>query len=113
MLYWIPTVLISLMLAASALSYLFHENSIIGVRALGFPDFFRIQLAVLKFLAIPVLLIPTIPMQMKEWAYAGVGLYLITAIVAHAAHKDPIILNVINIAFVALLILSYFHLPRL
>ncbi len=112
MLYWIPTVLISLMLAASALSYLFHENTIIGVRELGFPDFFRVELAVLKFLAIPALLLPKIPIQMKEWAYAGVGLYLITAIIAHAAHKDPIILNIINIVFVALLLTSYIHLPR-
>ena len=83
-----------------------------GVRDLGFPDFFRIQLAFLKLVAIPILLLPVVPVQFKEWAYAGVGLYLLTAIIAHYAHGDPIILNVLNVVFVILLVTSNLYLPR-
>ena len=100
------------MLALSAGSYLFHQATIVGIREMGFPDYFRIELAVLKLIAIPVLLIPSLPQQMKEWAYAGVAFYLITAIVAHAAKRDPIILNVINFCCIGVLIVSYKHLSK-
>ena len=100
------------MLSASAASYLLHPPTIIGIRQLGFPDFFRIQLAVLKIIAVPVLLISAFPIPIKEWAYAGVALYLITAMVAHSAHKDPLILNLLNVVFFILLIVSYMHWVR-
>ena len=112
MIYWISTSAICVMLLASAASYLFHQGTIDGVRDLGFPDFFRIQLAFLKLVAIPILLLPVVPVQFKEWAYAGVGLYLLTAIIAHYAHGDPIILNVLNVVFVILLVTSNLYLPR-
>ena len=80
---------------------------------LGFPDFFRIQLAILKLMAICILLIPQMPMQVKKWAYAGVGLFFITAIVAHVAHKDPIIITVVNLVFIGLLIMSHVWLSKI
>lgn len=104
--YWISTIFISVCLLVSAFTYFFHKNTIEGVKALGFPDFFRIQLAVLKITAVLVLLVPAIPLQFKEWAYAGVGLFLLTAIVAHIAHKDPIGITVINLALFAALVIS-------
>ena len=93
--------------------YFFSQATIEGVRELGFPDFLRIQLAVLKIIAVVVLLTPQIPMQVKEWAYVGVGLFFLTPIVAHAAHKDPIFINLINVSFIALLIVSNIYLHKL
>ena len=107
--YWTTTSLISLILSWSAYTYFFNQATIAGVRALGFPDFFRIQLAVLKILAVIILLIPLFPAQLKEWAYAGVGLFFVTAIVAHAVHKDPIYISLINVLFIGLLVLSYMY----
>lgn len=109
--YWSSTILVSLMLAWSAYGYIFHKATIDGVRDLGFPDFFRIQLAVLCLLATAVLLIPQVPLRVKEWAYAGVALFFITSFVAHVAHKDPIIISLINIFFLGILIVSnsYLH----
>ncbi len=95
------------MLVLSGGAYLFHQGTIEGVRELGFPDFFRIQLAVLKLLAAPVLLIPQIPHTAKEWAYAGVTLFLLTAVVAHHAHADPIALNLVNLCLLGILAASY------
>ena len=111
--YWTSTLLVSLMLLWSAYTYFFHKVTIDGVKALGFPDFFRVQLAVLKIIAVAVLLVPQVPIQVKEWAYAGVGLFFITAIVAHLAHKDPIIISLINVVFLGLLIVSNVYLYRL
>lgn len=111
--YWTSTSLVAAMLLWSAYTYLFSQAAIDGVRALGFPDFFRLQLAVLKIIAVIVLLTPQIPIQVKEWAYAGVGLFFLTAIIAHAAHKDPIFINLINVFFIGLLIVSNIYLHRL
>ena len=111
--YWISTSLVSFMVFVSAYTYFFHQTTIEGIKALGFPDFFRIQLAVLKIIAGLILLIPKLPLQLKEWAYAGIGLFFITAIVAHIAHKDPFGITVINIIFIALLIASNIYLHKL
>jgi len=94
--YWTTTTLISLFLLWSAYTYIFSKATIDGVKELGFPDHFRIQLGVLKIVAIIILLVPQIPIQYKEWAYSGVVLFFITAIVAHTVHKDPFIITIIN-----------------
>ncbi len=111
--YWVSTLLVSSMLAVSAYTYVFHQATIDGVRELGFPDFFRMQLAILKVLAIAVLLVPHVPIQFKEWAYAGVGLFFLTAIIAHTAHRDPIGLSLISVFFLAVLAVSNIYLHRI
>jgi len=113
LLYWITTSLVSAMLALSSYTYMFHQNTIIGVKELGIPDFLRWELAILKILALLVLLIPVFPMQVKEWAYAGVGLFFVTAIVAHIAHKDAIFITLINLVFIILLIVSRLIITKL
>lgn len=111
MIYWITTVLVSALLLLSTASYVFHQGTIEGVRALGFPDFFRLQLAVLKFAAAIVLILPVIPVVVKEWAYAGVALFLLTAIIAHLVHKDSFLITLVNLFFLGLLFTSraYLH----
>ena len=110
--YWVTTVLVAVFLAISAGTYVLHQPTIEGVGELGFPDFFRIEMATLKAMAVPVLLIPQIPIRVKEWGYAGVAFFLVTAMVAHQAHRDPIALNLVNLLLLGLLITSYVTLPR-
>lgn len=110
--YWTSTVLVSIMLSLSSYTYIFHSATIDGVRELGFPDFFRVQLAVLKVLAVLLLVVPQVPTAFKDWAYAGVGLFYLTAIVAHTAHGDSVIITLINVMFLLLLAASRFFLVR-
>lgn len=110
--YWISTSLIALMLLWSAYTYLFTQSVIVGVKELGFPDFFRIQLAVLKLLAVLVLIVPAFSLQMKEWAYAGVGLFFLTALVAHVAHRDSWGISVFLLILLGLLALSNIFLHK-
>ncbi|WP_299766506.1 DoxX family protein [uncultured Dokdonia sp.] len=112
MIYWISTTLTSIFLLWSAYSYLYSKAAIEGVRALGFPDFFRKQLVVLKILAAILILVPMVPLYIKEWAYAGIALFFITAIVAHTAHKDPISITLINVVLIIILIISYIYLHK-
>jgi hypothetical protein len=45
-------------------------------------------------------------MLAKEWAYAGLAFFLLTAIVAHSAHGDPWTFNLANLVLLALLFVS-------
>jgi len=77
-----------------------------GIKELGFPSFFRVQLAILKILAVVVLIVPIVPAQLKEWAYAGAALFFLTAIVAHIANKDSWLILIVNIIFILILFVS-------
>ncbi len=111
--HWVSTAVIVCFLWASAASYVFSAATIEGVRALGFPDFFRWQLVALKIIASLVLLVPIFDGRFREWAYAGVALFLLTSIVAHVAHDDPWVLSLINAVLFALLLISNFTQPGL
>lgn len=60
----------------------------------------------LKILAIIVLLAPNIPIYIREWGYAGVALFLITAMVAHIAHKDSVVILLLLIVLFVVIIVS-------
>jgi len=110
--YWTSTIIISLFLLISSYTYVFSKATIEGIKDLGFPDFFRIQLAALKLIAVFLLLLPFVPLQIKEWTYAGVGLFLLTAFVAHLAHKDGLAILILLLVLMAILCLSNVYLHK-
>ena len=75
------------------------------------PNYLRVELTVFKILGIAVLLIPRLPMRLKEWAYAGFGITLISAIVAHYSSGDALARSLDPIFFLGVLIVSniYMH----
>ncbi len=113
MAYWISTILVSIFLLVSAYTYFFHKPTFEGVKALGFPGFFIYQLAILKIIAAIVLLVPASPLQLKEWAYCGVALFLVTALVAHIVHKDSVGISVMLVILMATLAISYYTRNRI
>jgi hypothetical protein len=86
--YWATTAIISLMMAFSAFSYLSSPDMVKAFQFLGFPSYFRVELATAKFIGVLILLIPAIPARVKEWAYAGFGIVFISAVVAHISSGD-------------------------
>lgn len=56
---------------------------------LGFPPYFRVELALAKIAGIVAIVAP-LPARVKEWAYAGFTLTLVSAIVAHVAKGEGI-----------------------
>ena len=71
---------------------------------LGFPDYFRIELAIAKISGVLVLIIPAIPVKIKEWAYAGFGIVFISASVDHASNGDAAAMIITPMVFFAVLI---------
>lgn len=108
--YWISTALVSLMMVFSAYSYFTSPEVKQGFKHLGFPDYFRVELAIAKILGAIMLLVP-IKGQVKEWAYAGFTITFISAFIAHSASGDPINNRVGPIVLLLVLALSYstFH----
>lgn len=112
LLYWTTTTTVCLLTVVSALSYFLHQATIEGIRALGLPDYLRLELAILKLLAAAVLFLP-LPILVKHWAYAGIALFILTAIVGHIAHRDrPVIFAVLGFSFL-LLCTSYVALLKM
>lgn len=56
-----------------------------GVAHLGFPDYFRIELNILKVLGSIALILPMVPARIKEWAYFGFAINMLSAFIAHAS----------------------------
>ena len=104
--YWITTVLFSAMMAASGLAYLLSSDFQNKFARLGFPSYFRIELAVFKLAGVLALLLP-IPQPFKEWAYGGFFIVLVSALVAHLAHRDGLKKAMAPVSVAVLLIASY------
>ena len=104
--YWIATGLVSLMMLFSAYAYFTDPNVSAGFVAMGFKDFFRIELGIAKILGAIVLLLPFVPKVVKEWAYAGFGITFISAFIAHSANGDPVSALVMPVVAFALLAVS-------
>lgn len=104
--YWISTGFFCAFLFLTSISYFTDPKFIEIFKHLGFPQYFRIELGVAKILGVLILLIPQVPAKVKEWAYAGFGITLISGAIAHYNSGDPngYIMNVIF--WFTLLILS-------
>jgi hypothetical protein len=87
--YWVTTGLLALMMTKSAVAYLTQEAVRVECHRLGFPDYFRVELALAKFLGVLALLLP-VSFWLKEWAYAGFTILLVSAIIAHPASGEPL-----------------------
>jgi len=81
---------------------------------LGFPSYFRIELAIAKILGAIVLILPSIPKQLKEFAYFGFAITLVSAFIAHLSSGDPFSVAFMPLVFLVILVVSYiyFHKTR-
>ena len=83
--FWIFTVLFSLQMGFTAYAQLRMPVVAAAFTELGFPAYFRLELCWAKFAGLAVLLIPMAPPRLKEWAYAGFAITLVSAVIAHIA----------------------------
>ncbi|MBZ4336058.1 DoxX family protein [Corallococcus sp. AS-1-12] len=85
--FWIATVLFCLQMGFTAYAQLSLKDAADGFVHLGFPSYFRVELAWAKVLGVLALLAP-VPWRLKEWAYAGFAINLVSALIAHFAVGD-------------------------
>jgi len=104
--YWTTTAIVALMMLYSASAYLTQPAMAAAFKHLGYPDYFRIELAMAKIIGAIFLLAP-LAARIKEWAYASFSIVFISAFIAHSATGDPVSYRVMPVIFLVLLIVSY------
>ena len=104
--YWITSGLLSLMMLFSAYAYLTQPQMAQGFAHLGFPGYFRIELAIAKIMGVAIFWLP-VSGRVKEWAYAGFGITFISAFIAHTASGDPLSARIMPVIALVLLSVSY------
>ena len=88
--FWIFTALFCLEMTFTAYWELLRlPDAAHAFARLGFPAAsFRAELSLAKIAGVIVLLIPTLPARLKEWAYAGFAFNLVSALIAHFSIHD-------------------------
>ena len=82
---------------------------------LGLPQYFKKELTTAKILGVLALLIPSVPYKVKEFAYFGFGITLISASIAHFAQGDArlsVLFIIDPLVFLGILIVSYFYFEK-
>ena len=111
--FWISTTLFVLQMGFTAYAQLRLPQVAENFTRLGFPAYFRIELSWAKFAGLAALLIPMVSARLKEWAYAGFAITLISALVAHLAVGDPAAAWIWSVGTGVLWGFSYFFWRRL
>ena len=110
--YWIATSLVALSGLMAGIMY--FESHYIGreFKHLGFPDYFRIELAIANIFGSFAIILPMVSGQIKEWAYAGFAITFISAATAHIAVEgvSAAISPLVSLSF---LIISYVYFTKL
>ena len=104
--YWITTAIVALMMTYSAYAYLTQPAMTQAFSHLGYPGYFRVELALAKLAGAVLLLIP-LKSLIKEWVYAGFTFTFISAFIAHSASGDPVNYRVMPVIFLVFLAASY------
>lgn len=119
--YWISTGIVCAVMVFSIINFIFNDhfpfpNGKEGAFAhLGLPPYFKIELTVAKILGVLALSIPNVPRKIKEFAYFGFAITLVSASIAHFSRGDArlSVLFVIDpLIFLVILIVSYSYFQK-
>lgn len=105
--YWTSAAILALLSIAAGYGYLTQIKMQEMMGHLGFPPFFRVELAVAKLVG-AVCLIAPVGARWKEWTYAGFAITYISALIAHISMFDPFVMSIVPILALALLSVSYY-----
>lgn len=109
--YWVVTALVALQTALAGVMYFTNPEVATGFGHLGFPDYFRQELGIAKLVAAVVIILPVVPLRVKEWAYAGLGITFLSAFIAHSA-VDGASTGIAPLISLVLLVVSYIYLMK-
>ncbi len=109
--YWIITI-VALALIILPSYFAPREYLIQTTKNLQFPDYFPLELDILKIVGAVLILIPLIPTMFKEWAYVGFGILLLSASLAHGI-VDGFAKGVAPLVPFAILAVSYYYFRKL
>ncbi|HTE32006.1 MAG TPA: DoxX family protein [Chryseolinea sp.] len=103
--YYATTGLMSFAMLFSAYAYLTKPEVRQGFQHLGFPDYFRVELGIAKFIAAFLLWLPI--RLLREASYVGLAISFVSAFIAHIASGDSISHIINPLLVLAILTVSY------
>lgn len=109
--YWVVTALLALQTLAAGIMYFTNPEVALGFGHLGFPDYLRQELGIAKVFAALVIILPMVPLRLKEWAYAGLTITFLSAFIAHAT-VDGASTGIAPLVSLVLLAISYIYLHK-
>ena len=102
--YWIATLFVVGIMTISGVLALTHSPGMMTALAhLGYPPYFSDLLGVAKLVGVCVLLVPGIP-RLKEWAYVGFGITVLSASYSHLLSGDGLLALEPLVTFAALVV---------
>jgi hypothetical protein len=107
--YWTTTGIIAGIMLLSAYYFCFNAEAKGAFEQLGLPGYFRIELTVAKILGALALLIPMVPNRIKEFAYFGFAITVVSAIIAHFSSGDGITHIIDPSIVLTILVISYLY----
>jgi NhaP-type Na+/H+ or K+/H+ antiporter len=108
--YWTATVFVSCVIGISGILAITHAGLMMkALSHLGYPRYFSNLLGIGKLAGVFVLLAPGMP-RLKEWAYVGCGIAILSASYSHYSSGDGLMALEPLVTFAALVI-SYMYRP--
>ncbi len=109
--YWIITITA---IALIVLPSYFAPRAYLAeaIRRMGFPHYFGLELDICKLIGAVILLVPAIPVMIKEWAYVGFGILLLSASLGHWL-ADGAVKGLAPLVPFAILCVSYYYFRKL
>ncbi len=111
--YWTATVIIFLFEGVVPALTSHTAVAVEGIRHLGYPDYFRVMLTFFKVAGALALILPVVKGRIKEWAYAGFGITMISAFISHWAVDGVSGQTFFPLFFLAILATSYIYYQKL
>jgi DoxX-like family len=117
--YWVTTGIVSAVMVYSIVNFTLFDRFPFpegGFVHLGLPSYFRTELTIAKLLGVLALVVPGVPAKVKEFAYFGFGITLVSASFAHFSSGDASrsVLFVLDpLIFLSVLIVSYVYFNKL
>ena len=84
-----------------------------GIRHLGYPAYFGNALVIFKVLGVLLLIFPSVPKRVKEWAYAGFAFDMVFAAISHGVVDGIGGQTIMPLVILAILATSYIYHHRL
>ena len=110
--YWVTTGLLALFILPG-IFFMKSEMALEGTKHLGLPNWLHVEVGIGQFIGGLILIIPVINARIKEWAYVGIGIVYLSALIAHLSVDGVIAMSFLPLVFFVLLIISYFYFRKI
>ena len=117
--YWATTGIVCAVMIFSIVNFTFIDRFPFPEGAfvhLGLPGYFKAELTIAKILGVSALLIPRVPAKIREFAYFGFAITLISASIAHFSSGDArisVLFIIDPLIFLVFLAVSYFYFGKM